>query len=45
MERLTQQVLDGTTDQMMDDLVRQTEDGKADTVANLVTQAKGGGTQ
>ncbi|GGX41542.1 recombinase family protein [Streptomyces noursei] len=43
MERLTRQALDG--DRVLDDLVRQTEDGTTDIVAQLLTRARDGGTE
>ncbi|WP_225840549.1 hypothetical protein [Streptomyces sp. NK08204] len=42
MERLTRQVMDGTTDEVLHTLVEQTEDG-TDIVAALLAQAGGEG--
>ncbi|MFF3468178.1 recombinase family protein [Streptomyces sp. NPDC001984] len=42
MERLTRQILDGTTTQVLDDPARQTEDGTTDVVAQLPAQARDG---
>ncbi|MFE1391105.1 hypothetical protein ACFW5M_33835 [Streptomyces albogriseolus] len=44
MERLTRQVLDGTTGQVMNDLVQQAERDADDVVARLLAQARNGGT-
>ncbi|MGC5002629.1 hypothetical protein [Streptomyces sp. DT203] len=44
MERLTQQVLDGTTDQVMASLAQQAERDPDDVVAQLLAQARNGGT-
>ncbi|GAA2644250.1 hypothetical protein [Streptomyces vastus] len=43
MERLTRQVLDGTSDEVPDAPVGQTEDGTKNVVAQLLAQARHGG--
>ncbi|MGW2698010.1 hypothetical protein [Streptomyces sp. NPDC001296] len=42
MERLTRQVLDGTSDEVTDALAEQTEDVAKDVVAQLLAQARNG---
>ncbi|MDG9702601.1 hypothetical protein [Streptomyces sp. DH37] len=43
VERLTRQVLDGTSDEVTDALAEQTGDGTKDVVAQLLAQARNGG--
>ncbi|MGW2741859.1 recombinase family protein [Streptomyces sp. NPDC001450] len=43
MDRLTQQVLDGTSDEVIDALTEQTDDGAKGVVAQLLAQARNGG--
>ncbi|MFE7927500.1 hypothetical protein ACFU6S_01975 [Streptomyces sp. NPDC057456] len=44
MERLTRQGLDGTTGRVINDLVQQAERDADDAVAQLLAQARNGGT-